>query len=179
MSRWVQSAALAAALAMGAPACAVAAVNIQKVEVVSDAANTAREAADLHAQQVAAWWTRFAAITSTVGLLVSAGGLFLIWQQLRHSEATMSAGVVNHCSATRAYPIRARGHSSTPIRRNVSLPSSPASDSVKPGGTQASAVSARPMTTTQPHLFIAQPSLPDAVATCRRPYLPALDRRCP
>lgn len=43
-------------------------------------------AAELHAQQVSAWWTRFAALVSVAGVAISGGGLVLILRQLRHSE---------------------------------------------------------------------------------------------
>lgn len=90
MWTWVKRATLIAVLAIAGPVSAASVPRIQKVEVVADETQAIREEAGLHAQQVAAWWTRFAAITSTVGLLVSAGGLFLIWRQLRHSEATVA-----------------------------------------------------------------------------------------
>gem|GEM_PF-6083076 len=102
MWKWIQAAALAVVLASSAPACASMVPNIQKVEVVADKAQTAREEADLHAQEVAAWWTRAGVGVSLVGLLVSGIGLFLIWKQLRHGEAAVRESARSSQAATDA-----------------------------------------------------------------------------
>ncbi len=80
------------ALLFAGCAGAQASVPIQKV-VVLPGDDKSREAADLHAQEVAAWWTRFAAIVSLGSVAVGGAGLYLILRQLAASEdANRQAG---------------------------------------------------------------------------------------
>lgn len=87
MWKWMRGVALVVAVVSGTPSCATATpLPVQKVELIADPAQTVREEADLHAQQVAAWWSRAGVVVSILGLVVSGVGLFFIWKQLRHGE---------------------------------------------------------------------------------------------
>ena len=83
-------------VAIGTPGAVFASVKVNPagpvaVRVLQDPDGARREAADLHAQEVAAWWTRFAALMSVPALGLSGFGLFIILDQLKAAQRQLAA----------------------------------------------------------------------------------------
>lgn len=81
-------------LVASAGACAAAAQPSSgpfEVKVIDDGATLKREADDLRAQEVAAWWTRFAALMSVPALGLSGFGLFIVLDQLKAARRQLAA----------------------------------------------------------------------------------------
>lgn len=91
MWKWIWSVALVAAVVIGTPdhAASNPPSVVQQVRLIADSAQTARDIADLQAQQTAAHWTKVAAFASITGVGVSIVGLFAIWRQLGHSASAV------------------------------------------------------------------------------------------
>lgn len=94
MLKSMSDAALASLALLVLTGCSVAYASApnRNIDAISDDEKS-RQAADLHAQEVAAWWTRFAAIVSLGSVVVGGAGLYLILRQLAASEvANRQAG---------------------------------------------------------------------------------------